>query len=174
MSLSSPQSGNDTVYIEHDGHRHGPYTCAFTTNPLMLFYDRLSIDEGDKIIRLIHEKEFIYTVNEVDYYSGGHAHSRLAPHYELTITKDSALPKSPLSTTTNHINIHGSTGIQIGDHNVQNLEVAMKEVLASIEKADATREEKEEARNRLHTFLAHPLVSAAVGSGLSVALGLLS
>jgi hypothetical protein len=174
MSLSSLQSGNDTVYIEHDGHRHGPYTCAFSTKPLMLFYDRLNVDEGDKVIRLLHEKELIYTVKEVDYYSGGGAHSRLAPHYELTISKDSALPTSSLSTTTNHISIHGSTGIQIGDHNVQNLQVALKEVLASIDNADAPREDREEAKSRLNAFLEHPLVAAAVGAGLPVALGLLS
>ena len=76
--------------------------------------------------------------------------------------------------TTNHINIHGSTGIQIGDHNVQSLEIALKDVLAAIEKAEVPLDEKEEARNRLNSFLQHPLVVAAVGGGVPAAIGLLS
>lgn len=168
MSLSA---GNDTVYIEHHGHRDGPYTCAFTA-PLMLFYERLNVDEGDKIIRLIHEKEFVYTVTEVDFYSGGHAHSRLAPHYQLTITKDSAIPKSSPSTTTNHINIHASTGIQIGNHNVQHLEAGLKELLSAIDKSEGEPASKEEAKGRLKGFLEHPLTASAVGAGLPALMAL--
>lgn len=147
---------------------------CFQHHPLRLFQVELEITEGDKIVRKVHGQEFVYTINEFEYYSGGHSHSRFDPHYELTITKDSALPKPQPSVTTNNINIHGSTGIQIGDHNVQNLEVALKEVLTSIDNADAPKEEREEAKNKLNAFLAHPLVSAAVGATLPVALGLLS
>ncbi|WP_065910541.1 RIP homotypic interaction motif-containing protein [Pseudomonas sp. 58 R 12] len=83
--------------------------------------------------------------------------------------------RSALSTTTSKVvSIHGSTGIQIGDHNVQNLEVALNEMLASIDNADASKEEREQAKNRLNAFLAHPLVSAAVGASLPIAFGLLS
>lgn len=175
MNFPPSETGRDLIFIEHEGRRYGPYLCAFSTTPLRLFNGELKITEGDKIIRRVHRQEFVYTIIEFDYYSGGESHSRFNPHYELTITKDSALPKAPpTTTTTNNINIHGSTGIQIGDHNVQNLEVALKEVLASIDKADAPKEDREEAKNRLNAFLAHPLVSAAVGGALPVALGLLS
>jgi len=172
MSLFSPEAGQDTIYFERDGSRSGPYKCNFSSRKLTLFYKELEVSEGDKLIRIVPGKEDYYTVHEVEYSAG--LGGAIPPHYTFELTKDSAVPKRSQSTTTNHISIHGSTGIQIGDHNVQNLEVAMKEVLASIDKADVSMEEKEEARNRLHQFLAHPLVSAAVGSGLSVALGLLS
>ncbi|WP_421534526.1 hypothetical protein [Pseudomonas marginalis] len=175
MNLLLRDLGNDLVHIEHNGKRNGPYRCNFSTTPLRLFNGELEITEGDKIIRKVHGQEFVYTIIEFDYYAGGHSHARFDPHYELTITKDSALPKAPpTTTTTNNINISASTGIQIGDNNVQNLEVALKEVLASIDKADAPKEDREEAKNRLNAFLAHPLVSAAVGGALPVTLGLLS
>ncbi len=169
--LFSPEAGKDIIYIERNGARTGPYKCMFSRPNLTLFYSELDICEGDKLLRSVPGREETYTVNVADYHQ---SFDGIPACYVVDITKDTAIPKPNQNTTTNHINIHGSTGIQIGDHNVQNLEVAMKEVLASIDKADASLEEKEEARNRLHAFLAHPLVSVAVGSGLSVALGLLS
>lgn len=172
MSLFSPEAGNDTIYFEREGARTGPYKCNFSGKKLTLFYKELDISEGDKLIRVVPGKEDSYTVHEVEY-SAGFGRG-IPPHYTLQISKDSAIPKRAQSSTTNHINIHGSTGIQIGDHNVQNLQVALKEVLSSIDKADAPREQREEAKSRLNAFLAHPLVASAVGAGLPVALGLLS
>lgn len=107
----------------------------------------------------------------------GYYDPQALPLYRRTIlqlSKDAAIPKRAPSSTTNHINIHGSTGIQIGDHNVQNPQVAMKEILSSIDKADAPREQREEAKSQLNAFLFHPLVASAVGAGLTVALGLLN
>lgn len=169
--LFSPEAGKDIIHIDRNGVRSGPYRCMFSRPKLTLWYSELDICEGDKILRSIPGREESYTATVVDYHQ---SFDGIPACYIVDISKDTALPKPSRNITTNHINIHGSTGIQIGDHNVQNLEVAMKEVLASIDKADASLEEKEEARNRLHAFLAHPLVSVAVGSGLSVALGLLS
>lgn len=169
--LFSSEAGKDIVYIERNGSRTGPYKCMFSRPKLTLYYSELDICEGDKLLRSVPGREEIYTVNVADYHQ---SFGRIPACYVVEITKDTAIPKPSRNTTTNHINIHGSTGIQIGDHNVQKLEMAIKEVLTSIEKADASQEEKEEARNRLHAFLAHPLVSVAVGSGLSAALGLLS
>lgn len=171
MNLMSPSGGKDTIYLERNGARTGPYKCNFSNGSFTMFYKELDVTEGDKVVRQIPGREEYHTVIETHFSPGL---GRIPAHYKLTILKDSAILKPSQSSTTNNINIHGSTGIQIGDHNIQNLEVAMKEVLTSIENAEASREEKEEARNRLRQFLAHPLVSAAVGSGLSVALGLLS
>lgn len=166
-----PGGNKDTVFLDRDGERKGPFTCNFTGNRLNLFFKELDVVEGDKVVRPIPNREEFYTVTEVHYFQGLMS---IPPHYELSLRKDSALPKTTTSTTTNNITIHGSTGIQIGDHNIQNLQVALDEVLASIEKANVPREEREEARNRLNAFLTHPLVAAAVGAGLPVALGLLS
>ena len=169
--LFSPEAGKDIIHIERNGSRTGPYRCMFSRPKLTLFYSELDICEGDKLLRSVPGREEIYTVEVVDYHQ---SFDDLSACYVVEISKDSAIPKPSQNTTTNHINIHGSTGIQIGDHNVQNLQVALKEVLASIDKADAPREEREEAKSRLNAFLAHPLVSSAVGAGLPIALGLLS
>ncbi|KTB87179.1 RIP homotypic interaction motif-containing protein [Pseudomonas syringae] len=174
MNPFSPEGGRDTIYLERDGHRSGPFKCNFGSKKFGLYYPDIDVSEGDKVIRIVPNKEEVYTIHEVDYSSGLGGMSGIPPHWTLSVTKDAAIPRSQPRTTTNHINIHGSTGIQIGDHNVQNLQVALREVLASIDKADAPREEREEAKSRLNSFLAHPLVAAAVGSGLPVALGLLS
>ncbi|WP_185053957.1 RIP homotypic interaction motif-containing protein [Pseudomonas moraviensis] len=171
MNLLSPKGGRDTIHLERNGNRTGPFKCNFTAQKFSMFYKEIDVTEGDKVVREIPGREEYHTVTEVHYSPGL---GRIPPHYTLSVSKDSAIPKPSQNTTTNHINIHGSTGIQIGDHNVQHLQVAMKEVLASIDNADATREEKEDARNKLHAFLAHPLVAAAVGAGLPLALGLLS
>ncbi len=170
MTIFSSESGSDTIYFEREGTRSKPYRCDFSSKNLTLYYEELDVEEGDKLIRVVPNKEESYTVHEVEY----HNSSGFPPMYVLQVSKDAAIPKKTQPSTTNHINIHGSTGIQIGNHNVQNLEVALKEVLASIDNADAPKEEREEAKNRLNAFLAHPLVAAAVGGALPVALGLLS
>lgn len=172
MSLFSPQSSPDEVFIERDGTRQGPYRCHFASPKLTLFYKELDVEEGDKLVRPFPGgKEHYFTVTEVGF---SHGLSGIPPHYTLKLTKDSAIPSRSAAPVTNHINISGSTGIQIGDHNVQNLEVAMREVLNSIDNSGAPREEREEAKTRLAAFLAHPLVAAAVGAGLPLALGLVS
>lgn len=172
VDMLTPEAGNDIIHIERNGNRTGPFRCMFSHPRLTLFYGELDLTEGDKLLRSIPGREEIYTVELVNYYQS--FDSDIPACYMIEISKDTAIRKPSLSTTTNHISIHSSTGIQIGDHNVQNLEVALKEVLASIDKADAPREEREEAKNRLNAFLAHPLVSAAVGGALPVTLGLLS
>lgn len=160
----------DVIYFLKGQEKHGPFECRFT-EPLRVFDTSLTFSEGDKIIRLLpNNTELVYTIVHVEFSAGLRT---IKPHYIFTLAKDSSL-MSNAKTTTNHITINSSNGIQIGDNNVQNLEVVMKDVLAAIEKADAPREEKEEARNRLHKFLEHPLVVAAVGAAVPAAIGLLS
>lgn len=174
MDPFSPEGGQDTIYLERDGSRSGPFNCNFGSRKFGLYYPELDITEGDKVIRLVPNKEEVYTVTEVEYSQGLGGFSGIPPHYTLSVVKDAVISRTPpANSTTNHINIHGSTGIQIGDHNVQNLQVALKEVLASINNADAPQEDREEAKSRLNAFLSHPLVATAVGAGLPVALGLL-
>ncbi|TCP74092.1 RIP homotypic interaction motif (RHIM)-containing protein [Pseudomonas putida] len=160
----------DVVYFVKNGIRQGPFECRFN-NPLRVFDETLAFSEGDKIIRVLPGgSEMTYTIVHVDFSSGLQT---IKPHYIYTHQKDTSLMSSG-KTTTNNITINSSNGIQIGDHNIQNLEVAMRDVLTAIENADAPREEKEEARNRLHKFLEHPLVVAAVGAAVPAAIGLMS
>jgi hypothetical protein len=63
---------------------------------------------------------------------------------------------------------HGPS--QIGDHNTQNIEIVFKELVEKIDNADAPEKEKQEAKNRLQTFLEHPLVGTALGVGVQTLL----
>ncbi|MDH0337597.1 RIP homotypic interaction motif-containing protein [Metapseudomonas otitidis] len=163
----------DEVYIESaSGTRQGPFLTAFTNTQILIFDTTLDVVEGDKVIRpLPNGREDSFTVTEVSYSSGL---TSIPAHYALKLAKDSALRPATPKSTTNNINIHGSQGIQIGDNNVQNLQMALGELIQKIDQSSASREEREEAKNRLTAFLAHPLVASVVGAGLPVALGLLS
>jgi hypothetical protein len=168
---------NDDVYFEStDGTRQGPFKTAFSNKGISIFDESLDVVEGDKAIRpLPSGRSDYYTITEVSFSSGLGGAGGIPPHYTLKLSKDSAIrPSVPTKSTTNHISIHGSQGIQIGDHNVQNLQLALGELIQRIDGADAPREEREEAKNRFTAFLAHPLVSSAGGASLPVALGLLS
>lgn len=169
MNLMSPKGGRDTVYLERHGIRSGPYKCNFSAGKFTLFYKELDVLEGDKVVREIPGREERHTILEVHYSPGL---SSISPHYALTISKDSAISKPDAGTTTNHINIHGSTGIQIGDHNVQHLEAGLKELLSAIDNSEGEPAAKEEAKGKLKGFLEHPLTASAVGAGLPALMAL--
>lgn len=164
----------DDVYLENSsGVRAGPYKTAFQNTQIQIFETSLDTTEGDKVVRpLPNGKEDYFTVTEIEFSSGL---SRIPAHYTLHISKDSAASKTAQNTTTtNNININNSQGIQVGNYNTQTLELAFNQLLEQINNSDASREQKEEAKGRLLSFISHPLVTAIVGASLPVALGLLS
>lgn len=75
------------------------------------------------------------------------------------------------SRTTN-INISHSHGIQIGDHNVQTIIDTFNTLIQKIDAADASPEEKAEAKGRLAKFLEHPLVCSVIGGAVGGITGL--
>lgn len=160
----------DTVIVERAGREIGRHSCCFTQPRLTIMGNNIDVAEGDKVFQLLPNGTRVeFEVEDVNYLSGL---GGMDGCFALELSKVRARPKKPTGTTTNHITIHGSTGIQIGDHNVQHLQAAMKEVLAAIESAHASAKDKAEAKGLLSKFLEHPLVSAAVGAGLPAALGL--
>lgn len=68
------------------------------------------------------------------------------------------------------INIHSAQAIQIGDHNTQQVTIAIQSLVQQIESAEASPKEKSEALELLQRFLAHPLVASVVGAAISVGL----
>lgn len=64
--------------------------------------------------------------------------------------------------TIGTLNNHGSA--QFGNNNNQNIEIAFISLIDQIDKADATLEEKTEAKNHLMSFLSHPLVNTTLGT----------
>lgn len=72
--------------------------------------------------------------------------------------------KPPISITLDHsISVHGSSNVQIGSHNVQDVSVEIGKLIAAINDSTATEAEKAEAKSLLRKFLEHPLVASVVG-----------
>lgn len=167
-SLFSPEGGRDTVYLERNGVRSAPLKCNVLVPDTVLFYSFLDVEEGDKLIREVPRKEEIYTIRVVHFSRG----LRNTPHYTLTLSKDSAIKDVP-APMSQVFNITGSHGIQIGNNNVQNFEIFVRDILSSIDQSGASPEVKDEAKGRLRAFLEHPLVSASFGAALPAIIGLL-
>jgi hypothetical protein len=79
------------------------------------------------------------------------------------LSKYYAIQNTRQATRHTTVNIHQSTGVQVGDHNVINIQNAINELIQKIDNADASPHEKNEAKNRLSALLAHPLVGSILG-----------
>ena len=64
------------------------------------------------------------------------------------------------------LNSHGNT--QIGDYNSQNVVNVFNHLIEKIDASDASAEEKNEAKQLLSKFIAHPLVNTVLGTSASV------
>lgn len=153
----------DEVHVlKQDGRRLGPYQAKVQPTALRCYDTTLDVDEGDAIWReLPNGKTETYKVLEVTYNQGLHG---IPPSHLLTIRKDASLVERG---RVQNINIAHSQGFQVGDHNTQNIADAFKTIIERIDAADATPEEKADAKGRLALFLEHPLTSAVVGGAVS-------
>lgn len=164
--------------VDSTGQERGPFKTRFTDNRAVNIYDvSVPVTEGDKLIRrLPNGTEFTFTITDVSYRTPSEKDEFLGKpvHWALTLEKDSTMPKPTQGSTTNNINIHGSTGFQIGNYNSQQVQVVFQDLVSKIEASGGTEEEKQEAKGRLKQFLEHPLVATVVGESLAATLGLLS
>jgi len=69
--------------------------------------------------------------------------------------------------------IHVAGSAQVGDGNTQNIYNVFQEVIDKIDRAEATSQEKAEAKSLLAKFLEHPLTSSVVGGVAGSLTGLL-
>jgi hypothetical protein len=164
---------NDTVFIERaTGERSGPFKTAIGSKggfSASIFEASLEAEEGWKLIRpLPNGKEELFTILEVNYSSGL---STIPPHWVLKLRKESSLAAAPRPATT--INIANSSGIQIGDHNIQHIANGFIGLIEKIEASNAPQEEKEEAKSLLRGVLENPTVAAVLGSATAGALAIL-
>ncbi|MHB1609856.1 MAG: hypothetical protein ACYCXX_14735 [Acidiferrobacter thiooxydans] len=164
---------NDTVYIEKpSGERYGPYKTALGSKngfSASIFETTLDVEEGWRLIRLLpSRKEEIFTILEANYRSGLHG---IPPHWTLKLRKESSLASGNRSATT--INISNSTGIQIGDHNVQHIINSFIGLIEQIQASGSSAQEKDEAKGVLRRALENPTVAAVLGSAVSGVLHLL-
>lgn len=153
----------DEIYIESaSGETVGPVKSSVQGNKVYIKDETLVIEEGGKILRpLPNGKAESYSILQVDFHRGPFG-SRLS-HYEITTRKDSSLVPVPSSTT---INISHSQGIQVGDGNIQNIVTSFEILAKAIDSADASVDQKQDAKAKLKTFLSHPLTAAVLGSAV--------
>ena len=69
-----------------------------------------------------------------------------------------------------HITFNSPANVQIGSHNIQNIDQVMRDLIQKIETSEASDEHKQEAKGLLRSFLEHPITSAVTG-GLAGSLG---
>lgn len=165
---------NDTVYIENtSGERTGPYKTALSSKDgfsALIFEAKLDVEEGWKLIRKIpNGKEELFTILEVNYSSGFHG---IPSSWTLKLKKESSLVTASRPATT--INITQSSGIQIGDHNVQHIANSLVGLIEKIEALNTSEKEKEQAKSQLRSVLENPTVAAVLGSATAGVLGLLA
>jgi hypothetical protein len=65
--------------------------------------------------------------------------------------------------------INSSAPLQIGDGNVQNVTQVFNDIVKDIDDADASEDEKKEAKGLLSKFLEHPLAGTVVGLSVEAA-----
>lgn len=164
---------NDIVFIEGaTGERSIPYKTTIGSNggfSAHIFEDSLDVEEGWKLIRrLPNGKEELFTILEVNYSSGL---SSIPAHWTLKLSKDSSLATTSRPTTTVHI--ANSSGIQIGDHNIQHITNSFIKLVEKIEESNAQPQEKAKAKELLRGVLENPTVAAVLGSAATFVLQLL-
>jgi len=72
--------------------------------------------------------------------------------------------KPPIAITIDRrVTITGSSHVQVGDSNVQDIHMKADKIVAAINSSTATEAEKEEAKSLLQRVLANPLLSTVTG-----------
>jgi len=149
------------IHIKHkDGRETGPCKTSFSENTFTIFDGTLDVGEGDVIDRpLPNGKAERYDIFDVSYQHKFHG---IPAHVSLKVRKQGSLvPFKPARTV--NISINNSKGFQVGDHNTQNIVIALQELTQLIEASDPTPADKAEAKSRLSKFLEHPLTTSIMG-----------
>ena len=150
----------DARIQKKDGSVVGPIKASFTGNIIFVLDKEADIEEGDVILRQLPSgRDERNIVTEAIFYSRGPG--GIGAHYQLKFSRGSqAEPKKPSHT----INIHGAQSVQVGDYNTQNIVNSFEALVKKIENAEASIEEKEEAKGMLRRLLEHPLVVSIIGA----------
>jgi len=61
------------------------------------------------------------------------------------------------------ISVHGSSNVQIGNSNIQDVSLEIQKLIIAIDNANGTEAEKTEAKSLLKQLLEHPLLVSIVG-----------
>lgn len=159
----------DNVYIiSKDGTKQGAFKTRFGTGDKLTLFDsnlEMDIEVGYQILRpLPNGKEMIYTVKEYNFQDKFHD---IPPQHILKLSTNGMPkePKTPVSKTV--VNIHNSSGVQVGDNNIQNITNSFNELIERINSCDASVEEKAQAKGAIKALLENPTVSSILGGAVS-------
>lgn len=167
---------NDVIHVEDQNSvRSGPYKTAITAqngrHTATLFDVEIGVEEGCKIFQSIPGgREQAFTVLETNYSPEFHG---IPAHWSLVLRKEGSLAHRP-QPVSQTINISHSTGVQVGDHNVQHIVNSLVGLAESINAAKVHEEEKAEAKGLFREFITNPIVASVLGSAASGIVGLLS
>lgn len=153
---------NDTVFIQKiDGSQSGPHKAVVTSGSIVIFDETVNVVDGDHVSRkLANGNEELYLVTSADFHQGLHS---IPANFQLKVRRTTALPRTPEKPVQN-FHFNNSSGIQIGDHNTQQIQVAIQDLAQKIDNSDAPPEQKQEAKSRLADFLKHPATVAVLGA----------
>ena len=112
----------------------------------------------------------MFTILETNYSPGLHT---IPAHYSLKIKKDSSLLQKQSAPKSTTINISNSQGIQVGDHNIQNITNSIGELIQQIESSNTSPELKSEAKGKIKELITNPTVAAILGGATAGLLALL-
>jgi hypothetical protein len=159
--MSFSDMTKDKVFIvKPNGERLGPYNSALSPNSCTIFDKTLDVDHGDTIARpLPSGKEEHYTVLRADFREDFHG---IPGGYDLKLQKEQQIHKLP-SSVVNNVSITHSTGVQVGDYNIQNMQNAFFSLERAIDSQNTSAESKADAKAKLKALLQHPLVVAILG-----------
>jgi hypothetical protein len=86
----------------------------------------------------------------------------------IDVVEGASQPPIAIHFSNHSVNVTGSIGVNVGNHNQQTISIQLQELVEAIEKGPGSDDEKREAKSRLRVFLEHPLVSALVGAAATV------
>lgn len=152
---------NAEVYVRKaDGSTTGPYTGTLSAKNFIIMNGNFDGEEGEHLTRALPSgREESYLIRNAQFYDGMVG---IPANWQLDIEKTTAIQAASSQKSTT-INIHSSTGIQVGDNNMMNFEVAVNEMIKKIDASDAPDEKKTEAKSLLQAFLTHPLTISIAG-----------
>lgn len=154
------------VYIlKSDGTKNGPISATKTPKMIVVQDPSLDVQEGDHVTHTLpNGNEEVFLITSANYFDGM---AGMPAHFQLHTRKTTAISEAAAKPSPT-INIHNSTGIQIGDHNVQHIQAVLSELAEKISNSSAPADQKTEARNRLSAFLAHPATVAVLGASATI------
>ena len=167
IGVSALERREEARVEKRDGCLKGPYQAIFAGDIIMLLDPQADVEIGDTILRRLPSgRDERSVVTKATYFSRGIG--SIGAHYQVEFRPDG---ESPAQRPHQSINITGAQAVQIGDYNTQSIVNSFETLLGMIESADASSDEKAQAKSLLGQLLRHPLVVSIVGAAAGAIAG---